>query len=152
MSAVALVFSLARRKSAFLHQSFLHVEVCTHGLQYMCIVVQKTTLKVHIGTHALLVAHKGCACLKYRQAEPALFAVSRPLHLPTAQRFAHFSSSQIWLATLYLALYGVYVTIVFRGPKGGKGANLSSSSSQDGLEVGGLGSGLDDHAVDARWM
>lgn len=49
-------------------------------------------------------------------------------------------------------LYGIYVTFVFRGPKGGKGASLSTGSSQDGLEVGGIGSGLDDHAVDARWM
>eukprot|EP00752_Nemacystus_decipiens_P012379 g10971.t2 len=61
----------------------------------------------------------------------------------------------IWLASLYLALYGVYVTFVFRGPKGGngsKGDSLSTGSSQDGLEVGELGSGVEDHAVDARWI
>lgn len=63
------------------------------------------------------------------------------------------SISQIWLAAFYLVLYAVYVTVVFTGPKGGGGgAALSTVSSQDGVEVGGFSSGLDDHAVDARWM
>jgi len=66
---------------------------------------------------------------------------------------------QIWLATCYLALYGAYVTIVFKGPRGGaaKGDDaISRGSSQDGLEVGGVGSSSrlegDEHAVHARWM
>ena len=74
---------------------------------------------------------------------PPLFSLS----LPSSRCLA-----QIWLATVYLTLYGVYVTIVFRGPKGGKGGALSTGSSPDGVEVGGFGSSFEDHAVDARWM
>lgn len=104
-----------------------------------------------------MLLHTGTPCGRQRMGDclktspnraPALLAVSRPLR----PRNAHLSSPQIWMATFYLLLYGVYVAIVFRGPKGGKGAALSTGSSQDGLEVGELGAGLSDHAVDARWM
>ncbi|CAM9239518.1 unnamed protein product [Scytosiphon promiscuus] len=59
----------------------------------------------------------------------------------------------IWMASCYLALYGVYVTIVLKGPAAGsKGGHASAASSQDGLEAGGFGSGVDEHAVHARWI
>lgn len=60
---------------------------------------------------------------------------------------------QIWMASCYLALYGAYVTIVLKGPAtGSKGGDTSNLSNQEGLEVGGIGSGMDEHAVHARWM
>lgn len=86
--------------------------------------------------------------LKHRDTEHAFPRGFRSVTLPPIRPWHPTSFVfQIWLASTYLLLYAVYATIVFRSPRGGTGP-----SSEDGLEAGGLGSGLDDHAVDARWM
>lgn len=69
---------------------------------------------------------------------------------------------QVWMALAYLGIYGVYVAFVFKGPKaGGKLSSASVASSQEGLEVAGLGdygsdSSVDcvpdENVIDARWM
>ncbi|CBJ33101.1 conserved unknown protein [Ectocarpus siliculosus] len=60
-----------------------------------------------------------------------------------------FGEISLWLAACYLALYGVYVTMVLKGRKGEESSRGDANPRQDG-EGGGVGE--DDHAVDARWI
>ncbi|CAM9114656.1 unnamed protein product [Ectocarpus sp. 12 AP-2014] len=60
-----------------------------------------------------------------------------------------FGEVSLWLAACYLALYGVYVTMVLKGRKEEESSRGDANPRQDG--VGG-GAGEDDHAVDARWI
>ncbi|CAM9125704.1 unnamed protein product [Ectocarpus fasciculatus] len=56
----------------------------------------------------------------------------------------------LWMAACYLGLYAVYVAIVLKGRKEEESSKGDGGgSSQDGVGDGG---GVDDHAVDARWI
>ncbi|CAB1116702.1 unnamed protein product [Ectocarpus sp. CCAP 1310/34] len=60
-----------------------------------------------------------------------------------------FGEVPLWLAACYLALYGVYVTMVLKGRKEEESSRGNVNPRQDGM---GGGAREDDYAVDARWI